>query len=59
MEAGPRRCRVDLCRSVALLRRRRDDRLFVTVLDERSGESFELAVRDGERPHDVFLHPYA
>jgi hypothetical protein len=45
--------------SVVLLWRQRDGRLFVTVADEKSGESFRIEVRDGERPLDVFHHPYA
>jgi hypothetical protein len=37
----------------------RDGRVAVAVLDTRSGESFSVAVRDGERALDVFHHPYA
>jgi hypothetical protein len=36
-----------------------DDRLVVAVRDERTGDDFTVAVRAGERPRDVFLHPYA
>jgi hypothetical protein len=43
---------------VALLWRRADDRLTVTVFDWRSDEQFELeAPRD--RALDVFYHPFA
>jgi hypothetical protein len=31
----------------------------VAVDDKRSGESFAIDVRDGERPLDVFDHPFA
>jgi hypothetical protein len=34
-----------------------DGRLSVAVLDKRSGESFRIDVRQGERPLDVFHHP--
>ncbi len=36
-----------------------DGRLSVTVLDTKTGASFSLDVREGERPLDVFHHPYA
>jgi hypothetical protein len=36
-----------------------DDRVAVVVDDVRTGEHFVLDVRDGERPLDVFHHPYA
>ena len=29
------------------------------VIDSKTGEIFELEVRDGHRPLDVFRHPYA
>jgi hypothetical protein len=35
------------------------DELFVTVGDRKTGDAFEVAVRDGERPLEVFRHPYA
>jgi hypothetical protein len=44
---------------VALLWRKLDDRLIVTLSDARTGSAFEILVRDGERPLDVFHHPYA
>jgi hypothetical protein len=44
---------------VSLLWREGDDRLFVAVVDGRQGEVFRLEVREGERPLDVFHHPYA
>ena len=37
----------------------RDDRALVAVSDARTGESFTIGVRDGERALDVFHHPYA
>ena len=43
---------------VALLWHPRTDILSVAVLDSKTGESFEL-VLDGEKPMDVFEHPYA
>lgn len=36
-----------------------DGRLWVAVLDTKSGDAFRVEVRDGERPIDVFRHPYA
>lgn len=44
---------------VWLLWRERDDRVFVTVFDQNTGEGFQLEVGDGERALDVFHHPYA
>jgi hypothetical protein len=44
---------------VRLLWSPRDDHVVVTVADARNGERFELDVRDGESPLDVFRHPYA
>ncbi len=40
-------------------RERGRDRLAVVVTDSRTGGSFELEVRRGERPLDVFHHPFA
>ena len=34
-------------------------RVWVSVLDTKTGDSFRLEVRDHERPLDVFHHPYA
>jgi hypothetical protein len=31
----------------------------VAVHDRKTDEAFELAVREDERAHDVFLHPFA
>lgn len=31
----------------------------VAVHDSKTGEAFELPVGEGERPREVFLHPYA
>ncbi len=36
-----------------------DGRLWVVVVDTKTADSFHLEVRDGERPFDVFHHPYA
>ena len=35
------------------------DRVVVAVFDAKSGEAFEIPVRDGERALDVFHHPFA
>jgi hypothetical protein len=34
-------------------------RVSITVDDAKTGEAFELAVREGERALDVYHHPYA
>jgi hypothetical protein len=44
---------------VRLLWCEHDGRLWVAVLDTKTGDSFCLDVRDGERPLDVFHHPFA
>jgi hypothetical protein len=44
---------------VRLLWRPHDDVVLVAVSDARTDESFAIEVRDGERPLDVFNHPYA
>jgi hypothetical protein len=36
-----------------------DDTVWVVVVDTRSGDTFRLDVAPGERPLDVFEHPYA
>jgi hypothetical protein len=36
-----------------------DDLLFVEVADGRTGDRFVVEVLDGDRPLDVFHHPYA
>ena len=36
-----------------------DGHASVIVSDAKTGETFELEVRDGDRPLDVFHHPYA
>jgi hypothetical protein len=45
--------------AVALLWDRAERRVFVTVDDARTGDSFVLEVAAGESPLDVFRHPYA
>jgi hypothetical protein len=44
---------------VRLLWCQHDERLWVAVLDTRTGEAFKVEVHAGERPRDVFNHPYA
>ena len=44
---------------VRLLWRERDNAVLVSVADGKTGARFEIEVGEGERPLDVFLHPYA
>lgn len=44
---------------VRLLWREPDGQILVAVHDRKTGELFELLVRDGDRALDVFHHPYA
>jgi hypothetical protein len=44
---------------VALLWRKRDNGILVSVADAKTGSAFQLEVRDGEQALDVFHHPYA
>ena len=44
---------------VRLLWHPADGHVSVAVHDSKTGETFELAVGSGERPRDVFHHPYA
>jgi hypothetical protein len=44
---------------VRLLWHPREGHVSVAVDDIKTGESFVLLVRDGERALDVFRHPYA
>jgi hypothetical protein len=44
---------------VRLLWDRVADRVAVTVADARTGLELEVPVYDGERPLDVFQHPFA
>ncbi len=44
---------------VYLLWREHDNQVVVAVADEKTGDRFTLQVRPGERPLDVFNHPYA
>ncbi len=44
---------------VRLLWCQADARVSVAVVDARSHESFRIDVPDGERPLDVFYHPFA
>jgi hypothetical protein len=36
-----------------------ENRVFVAVNDHKTGDSFSVEVRDGERPLEVFAHPFA
>jgi len=44
---------------IRLLWCKHDGRLWVAALDTRTGDAFRVQVHDGERPLDVFYHPYA
>ena len=44
---------------VRLLWCEHDGRLWVAVLDTKTREAFRVLVAQGERPLDVFHHPYA
>jgi hypothetical protein len=44
---------------VRLLWSEPDGRVLVAVADAKTGDSFSIEVREGERPMDVFHHPYA
>ncbi len=44
---------------VRLLWSQNDGRVTVAVTDTKTGEAFELPVREGERALEVFHHPYA
>ena len=35
------------------------DRISVSLVDARTGDGFEVTVKPGERPLDVFHHPFA
>ncbi|HEX4010694.1 MAG TPA: hypothetical protein VHX62_11820 [Solirubrobacteraceae bacterium] len=44
---------------VRLLWSRHDGRAWVAVSDPKTGDSFRIPVRAGERALDVFYHPFA
>jgi len=44
---------------VRLLWSEDDNRVYVAVNDDRTGETFSVEVPDGERPLHVFAHPFA
>ena len=44
---------------VRLLWNQTDGQVTVAVTDTKTGQAFDLAVREGERALDVFQHPYA
>ena len=52
-------CRLTNGIEVRLLWCQSDGRVSVAVTDTRSRESFDLDVPDGERPLNVFYHPFA
>ena len=44
---------------VWLLWRESDNQVFVAVADAKTGDEFTIKLREGEKPLDVFHHPYA
>jgi hypothetical protein len=44
---------------VSLLWSEHDGQLWVSVDDSKTNDSFSLEVRSGEKPFEVFHHPYA
>lgn len=44
---------------VTLLWCEHDGQLVVAVVDTKLGDTFSVEVQEGERPLDVFNHPYA
>jgi hypothetical protein len=52
-----RRCADGL--EVRLMWERDTDALVVAVVDWKLGDAFDVAVLPGERPRDVFAHPFA
>ncbi len=44
---------------IRLLWCQHDCRVWVAVLDTKTGDAFRVEVRDGERALDVFHHPFA
>jgi hypothetical protein len=44
---------------VRLLWCENENRVFVSVDDHKTGETFSVDVPDGERPLHVFAHPFA
>jgi len=44
---------------VRLLWEPESDRVSVSLMDARTGDGFEVTVAPGERPLDVFHHPFA
>lgn len=59
--AGPRELdsRISDGIDVRLLWHPTDGHVSVAVHDRKTDETFDLAVREGERARDVFHHPYA
>jgi hypothetical protein len=44
---------------VWLLWREDDNQVLVSVADDKTGDRFTIEVRAGDKPLDVFHHPYA
>jgi hypothetical protein len=44
---------------VRLLWCQNDNRVTMAVTDTKTGETFEVPIREGERALEVFRHPYA
>jgi hypothetical protein len=44
---------------VRLLWNQHENRVYVAVNDAKTEESFTIEVREGDRPMDVFQHPFA
>lgn len=45
--------------SVRLLWHEQEGRLLVSVFDSKTGNAFDLEIRDRERTREVFYHPFA
>lgn len=45
--------------SVRLLWHEPDGKLFVAVADSKTGDTFDVEIRDRERTREVFYHPFA
>jgi hypothetical protein len=60
-QSGPRELdsRISDGIHVRLLWHPGDGHVSVAVHDDKTGDAFELPVREGEVAHDVYRHPYA
>lgn len=45
--------------SIRLLWNEPDGKLFIAVADSKTGDAFDLEIRDRERTREVFHHPFA